>query len=158
MVFATQMICLERGADRVRVELDTTMRDTDANPIDVSIDNFSASGFQMLSSVNLQVGETITVGLPGRGMERATVVRSAPGRYGCSFVYPVSESYVAQLRSGTPNTVTPFPGVSSLAEIQHGAAVLSNDDRFPLKVRVAVILGLAATFWGLVIAAGALIL
>ncbi|GGB25971.1 hypothetical protein GCM10011380_14450 [Sphingomonas metalli] len=85
----------ERAADRRSVNLDGTLRQQDdRRPVDVMIEDLSATGFRMVCSEPMALDATITVGIAGLGRHVALIVRSAPPQYGCRFLSPIDVSGV----------------------------------------------------------------
>jgi len=147
MTVAVNMICSERGARRLEVDIDATLRSAGGHRVDVELEDISISGFRMLTSVDLKDGELITIGLAGLGMQPAVVVRRMSGRYGCQFINAVSQSYVDRIQFEKPNTITPIvPG----APTSDTRARLPNaDNQPPIGRRVIIILGLGIASWAL---------
>lgn len=142
MALAAQMICGAR-ADRLSVELDATLRDAQARPIAVEIEDISTTGFLMQTSTVLAVDEEITIGIAGLGMRPARVVRQQDAYYGCLFLEPVAQAAIDLLQFGPQETVTQFTAARSYEP----EAAPPRDDRYPLPARLAIIAGLAAACW-----------
>lgn len=80
----------ERAADRQTVNLDGTLRqEDDCRPVDVTIDDLSATGFRMTCAERLPVNAMVSVGIAGLGRHSARVVRSSGEQYGCRFLVPL---------------------------------------------------------------------
>src|SRR5689334_7942582 len=60
-----------RGAIRFRVDSATTLRGMDGKPFDVTVENFSRTGFLFVADVDLPVGTLVSVGLSGAGVREA---------------------------------------------------------------------------------------
>uniref|UniRef100_UPI0035CBA8A1 PilZ domain-containing protein n=1 Tax=uncultured Sphingomonas sp. TaxID=158754 RepID=UPI0035CBA8A1 len=141
MALAAQMICGAR-ADRLSVDLDATLRDAQARPIAVEIEDISATGFRMQTSTLLAVDDEITIGIAGLGMRPARVVRQQDTYYGCLFLESVPQAAIDLLQFGPQETVTQFTAARS-----YEPEAAPRDDRYPLPVRLAIIVGLAAACW-----------
>jgi hypothetical protein len=93
----------ERTADRLPVNLDGTLRQPDdQRPVDVVIDDLSATGFRMTCGERLPVNAVITVGIAGLGRHTARIVRAIDGQYGCRFLTPVD---IAEPITVQPQTI-----------------------------------------------------
>ncbi len=115
----------ERAADRQQVNLDGTLRQQDnQRPVDVMIEDLSATGFRMSCSERLSLDATVSIGIAGLGRHTARVVRSAAPFYGCRFVTPVD--------IGGIETVTPAHTIVA-ADFGHaGPAAMFTQDDLPL--------------------------
>jgi hypothetical protein len=158
MALAAQMICDVRTADRLSVELDATLRDATSRPIGVEIDNISASGFSMVTTTALSIGDLITVGIAGLGMQPAIVVRHDAPNYGCRFVVTLSPGTVDALLEPQA-TVTPFPRSELALPLQPATTTRYDvEARYSTRTRMVIVFGLAAACWFALGAVAALIL
>ncbi len=80
----------ERIADRQTVNLGATLRRDDQRPVDIMVDDLSATGFRMFSDEPIAIDATVTVGIAGLGRHTARVVRRDGQHYGCRFVVPLA--------------------------------------------------------------------
>ena len=95
MALAAQLYRDARNAERHRVDFDATLRDPAFQPIDVVIEDLSATGLRVVTRANLAMGVEVGLGLAGIGTHRARVVRRGDGNYGCEFVTPLTSSDLA---------------------------------------------------------------
>jgi hypothetical protein len=144
----------DRAAERHAVELDATLRDRDV-PHDVLIEDLSASGFRMLSAVDLAIGAPITLGLPTVGRRMARVVRQAGEQYGCEFVVPLTNAQVEAALAAPAFEPINFPDMGTRVDLRN--APEPEVTKLPRPVRVAVIVALAASAWAVAIAGWSLI-
>ncbi|MET0310107.1 MAG: PilZ domain-containing protein [Sphingomonas sp.] len=89
-----------RGAIRFRVDSATTLRGMDGKPFDVTVENFSRTGFLFVADVDLPVGTLVSVGLSGAGVREAKVVRRDGERHGCEFLMPLPQRELAHAFKG----------------------------------------------------------
>jgi len=158
MALTAQLYLDARGSKRFRVAFDATLRDPSHAPLDVVVEDLSASGFRVLTSADLAVGVEIGLGLAGIGMHRARVIRRQKGVYGCEFVRPLT-SAALNLALGAPASApVALPRMGPWGPVPIETA---RDDRpvgkLPRPARLLVIVALAVACWLLVFGVGALI-
>ncbi|MEG3174714.1 PilZ domain-containing protein [Sphingomonas sp. RB3P16] len=152
MSVAVKMIRSGRHGRRLEVGMAATLRDGDLNPVDVDIEDISVSGFRMLTALPFDLGERFTIGITGLGMQSAVIARQFAEGYGCEFTESVSQSYIDRLQEfGNPENIAQFSVGESLQDEQDDSA--AGDQRYPAKVRVAMIVGSATICWVLVLLA-----
>ncbi|MBI0477206.1 PilZ domain-containing protein [Sphingomonas sp. MA1305] len=100
MSFVAKLYEDDRSAERYPVLLDGTLRNPQAEPQDVVIDDLSATGFRTATARGLAVGDTITLGIFGVGLRTARVQRASDGHYGCQFVAPLTAEELASALAG----------------------------------------------------------
>ena len=100
MSFVAKLYDDDRLAERYPVMLDGTLRNSEAEPHDVIIDDLSASGFRTGIPMGLVVGDVITLGIFGVGLRPARVLRDSDGYYGCQFFKPLSDEELAAALCG----------------------------------------------------------
>ncbi|GAA4222817.1 hypothetical protein GCM10022253_32180 [Sphingomonas endophytica] len=130
-----------RTAERQPINQPSTLRDARSTATDVYVRDLSETGFSVATDSRLEIGSTVTIGLPGRGRASARVVRQVAGGYGCEFFEPLGRADVMQtFRGGTViqmTTSAPFVEPAPEPEIR----------RFPGAVRLTVIVGGSAMLW-----------
>jgi hypothetical protein len=89
-----------RGAIRFSVDSETTLRGMDSKPFDVTVENFSRTGFLFSGDVDLPVGTVVSVGLSGSGVREAKVVRRDGPHHGCEFLMPLPRRELAHAFKG----------------------------------------------------------
>jgi hypothetical protein len=136
-----------RSAERQAINQPSTLRDEAARATDVYVRDLSETGFSVATDSRLEIGSTVTIGLPGRGRATARVVRQVTGGYGCEFVEALGRAEVMQtFRGGTViHMTTSGPMVAPLPE--------PEIRRLPGAVRLSVILGGSALLWAGIVAA-----
>jgi hypothetical protein len=78
-----------RGAPRLPVELDATMRELGANGVEARVLNISERGFMAETEAHFDVGSRVWLILPGRDRANAVVKWTAGDRLGAEFAEPV---------------------------------------------------------------------
>jgi hypothetical protein len=130
-----------RSAERQAINQPSTLRDERSRATDVYVRDLSETGFSVATDSRLEIGSTVTIGLPGRGRATARVVRQVTGGYGCEFVEALGRAEVMQtFRGGTViQMTTSAPVIAPLAE--------PEIRRLPGAVRLGVIVGGSALLW-----------
>lgn len=94
-----------RGAIRFTVDHGTTLRGMDGKPFDVTVENFSRTGFLFTGDVDLPVGTLVSVGLAGAGAREAKVVRRDGPHHGCEFLMPLPKRELVHAFKGQAQVV-----------------------------------------------------
>lgn len=116
MSFVAKLYEDDRSAERFPVLLDGTLRNPQAEPQDVVIDDLSATGFRTATARGLVVGDIITLGIFGVGLRTARVQRADDGHYGCRFVAPLTAEELASALAGlVPPDPIQFPAPELVA-------------------------------------------
>jgi hypothetical protein len=151
-----------RYSSRRSLHLNAVLTDTGTEMI---IHDISATGMLIETAQHLSAGQIIVFDLPERGQTAATVTWSSGHYFGCQFELSITSATVsaALLRSQ--------PGVTPVGrESGWEAEVLSNllaksaheglsadgdleivDDRYSLRTRFLLIVGISVAGWGLII-------
>ncbi|UZK67743.1 PilZ domain-containing protein [Sphingomonas sp. M1-B02] len=150
MGIAAQLFIDARSGERTEVALDGTLRSSDGIPIDIEIDEISLSGFRTSTPLALRVGDSISVGISGLGMRRATVVRQRGDSFGCRFTPSLPSNFLDGITasSGAGAMSTIFPerlGSNHTAD--------QADARFPFRTRMIIIVGASLLLWSALLAA-----
>lgn len=103
MALAAKLYRDERMADRQTVNLDATLRKPDDRPVDILVEDLSATGFRMTGADALSLDALVTVGISGVGRREARVVRRSDDHYGCEFLVPIGAEEIA--RAQTVDTI-----------------------------------------------------
>jgi hypothetical protein len=138
-----------RGAERQRVALDSTLRNADAEPFDVMVEDLSATGFRVPAVADLMIGDMVTIGISGIGLRRAVVVRASDDKYGCQFLQPIDASAMTAAMDGVINRPITFPRGRSI-DIPLPAPVTK---RFSVSTRALIIVGSALVCWMMILGA-----
>lgn len=141
-----------RSAERQPINQPSTLRDEHSRACDVYVRDLSETGFGVATDLRLEIGSTVTIGLPGHGRATARVVRQVPGGYGCEFTEALGRAAILQtFRGGTVMQITSSTPVTvPLPE--------PEVERYPGAVRVGVIVGTTALLWIAIMRAVAAIL
>jgi hypothetical protein len=140
MALAAKLYRDDRLADRQTVNLDATLRTPDQRPVDILIEDLSATGFRMGGSDTLALNSIVSVGISGIGRRDARIVRRSDDHYGCEFLTPIGAAEIAKAQT-----------VETIVRADFGtlpaAAAEPPLDAFELRVR---------KFRGAIIALGAI--
>ena len=126
-----------RIAERHRVSLPGTLRDPEQQPFDVVVEDLSRSGFRVPSDAALDVGDVVSLGLPGVGTCRAFVVRQAGDRYGCMFLTPLSAIELQAVLAAVPAEPIPLRVLSDCFLDEGGRGSSRNCARLVAKLILA---------------------
>lgn len=124
--------------------------------VEIVIHDISTTGMLIETAQKLSTGETIIIDLPERGETPATVAWNSGQYFGCKFELSIPAATVsaALLRASPLETITPGDPDLSLPDSQinkaRGEDALGEDDRFSLRTRGLVIVGLAGLSWALI--------
>lgn len=78
-----------RTAERRSTMAASTMRAQGTTPIDVMVIDVSATGVRIATTIDLSIGQEISIGLAGAGATRAFVTWKRDNAYGCEFERPL---------------------------------------------------------------------
>lgn len=139
-----------RMAERRPVQAESTLRDGDSRPVDISIVDLSTSGCLIEGAGDLEVPSLVTVGIAGVGRVAARIVRRDGNRFGCAFVVPLAESVVAA--ANATDTVVHFPAAVLPTPNYSELSTMPDPDRLPRPMRAAILFGGALAVWALIFA------
>ena len=88
-----------RQASRFAVEVDATLRDPANAPVDTIVLDLSTGGFRATAPGPIAKGASVRLGLPGLGVNPATVVWQSGNVIGCQFDRPISEVDIERAQS-----------------------------------------------------------
>ncbi|MFS0735482.1 PilZ domain-containing protein [Sphingomonas sp. 1P06PA] len=131
-----------RGKERRRIDAVSTARAQAAGPCDVVVNDLSCDGFAMVCPPGTEIEGDFTIGLPGAGRFRASVVRRDGARYGCRFAQPLSPQAMATAFASDPVVTLGIPrpaGVAGTAE--------PHVEKWHPAMRLAFLIGLTTTVW-----------
>lgn len=148
MSVAAKLYADDRVAIRRAVSLDATLRDVEQRPVDVEIEDLSGTGFRMSSTAELAIGAIVGVGLAGVGRRDARVVRRTGALYGCEFLVPIGNADID--RALKAETVIVAPDFGPFAPVPMAVPVY-DDQKLPVRMRVAIIAGTTVALWGVII-------
>jgi hypothetical protein len=139
------------GLRAVRVSLDCTgtFRDAQGIPIDVLVLDISRTGVSIRTDRLLQIGSSISLGLPALGRRDLHVVRRDGSVYGCSFRLPIGTEDLASVR--TPDTVV--RGVFAADPVGAPRGDAEAPSKWPVAARLAFILGASGVLWATILRA-----
>ena len=99
MALAAKLYRDERTADRQAVSLDATLRKPDQRPVDILIEDLSATGFRMTTKEAISLDDAISIGISGIGRRDARIVRRSGSSYGCEFVVSVDRAEIERAQT-----------------------------------------------------------
>lgn len=143
---------MERSSERLAIGRASTLRGSDGEPVDVQIDDLSATGCRLSIDVALAINEEVVVGLPGVGMRRGRIIWTEANQAGLAFNDPISLVDVEETRTSVPLTHVDFRRLPSPPAIADPAI---QEERFTPRRSLAIIFVAALAAWGIVGAAGA---
>jgi hypothetical protein len=140
-----------RAAPRRQLRLDATLADTGDEAV---IHDLSTTGILIETKGDLATFEQLQLELPEAGVVVATVLWNSGQYYGCEFHKPISRAAISAALLRNP-IATPLLEGGERETDEPEAEV--TDDRYPLGVRLRVILGASFALWALILfAAGVL--
>jgi hypothetical protein len=149
---------LDRSSERLEIGRASTLRGPNHHPIDIRIEDLSATGCRLNCDSQLAVDEYVMVGLPGVGIRASRVVWTDGVHVGCAFEEPLTPADVKAIQVSEPLTFvdfrsfpTPRPATDPKGE---------SETPFSPRQRLGIVLASALGAWGLValLAAVALLL
>ncbi|HVF95532.1 MAG TPA: PilZ domain-containing protein [Sphingomonas sp.] len=143
MALAAKLYRDERAADRQAVNLDATLRKPDQRPVDILIEDLSATGFRMTGAGELALGAVLSVGISGIGRRDARVVRHGDDHDGCEFVVPIAAAEIA--RAQTVDTIVRADFGTSPAPLEDPA--LDAGEQTIRRFRGVILMAGAALPW-----------
>ena len=141
----------QRSADRLKVQRDSTLRRPNGKPVDVWMEDLSATGCRIHTKVLLDLDEELMIGLPGVGVRRARVIWAERNEAGLEFRHPISVLDVEEARTAEPVSTVDFRSLvpPSTADVPNSQTL-----QFSARKRLFTILIAAIAAWMLVLAMG----
>ena len=136
-----------RYTARRRLRLGSILADSGE---EVLIHNLSVTGFLIETSADLTCGESLQVELPEGGPTSASVVWQRGGLYGCEFAVRVPGAVVSAAMLRNPTLPAQSQSGPEAAFAKGIAVEADEQDRYSLRTRILVILGLSAALWVLI--------
>ena len=98
-----------RGAPRLPVGRDGTVRDAANQPVEIVVQDVSANGCLLHSPLALPENQVLGIGLPGLGRREGRIVWRDADRHGIEFLWPLSAAELADVQSTDNLMVGVFP-------------------------------------------------
>lgn len=137
-----------RSAPRRQLSLGSTLPETGD---DALILDLSSTGILIETKADLATFEQLQLTLPEIGQVVATVIWNSGQYFGCEFLEPIPQAVIsaALLRSpfAEPAAVRPSLVSDDIENADAGA----EEDRYPLGVRLRVIVGASLLLWALIL-------
>jgi hypothetical protein len=140
-----------RSSKRHALGRASTLRMQDGAPVDVLVEDVSASGCRLSGTPDLRPHEAILIGLAGLGSRPARIVWMQEGEAGCRFDMPLSDGELARAQQAGVVVTAMFDRVQ---DAMPDRALVSTDARASgePRVRLAIICLAAVMSWALVAA------
>jgi hypothetical protein len=94
-----------RRAERRETSSPSTVRTDGMKPIDVTVLDFSTTGFRIDCEDVLAVSSEISIGLPGIGTRRAFIAWRKLSQYGCAFHTPIAQEEADRAFSASADVI-----------------------------------------------------
>ena len=134
----------ERRTDpRTGVGKPSTARGPDDAAVDVIVKDLSASGLSFTAAAKWDVGSRISIGLAGPGRVSGTIARREGDFYGCAFDRPLTPQELAHAFSADS---------SSARDLAFRQRELPLEEKWPVRTRLLVVIGLGLTAWAAILA------
>ena len=98
-----------RGAPRIPIGRDGTIRDAANQPVEIVVQDVSANGCLLHSPLALPENQVLGIGLPGLGRREGRIVWRDGERHGIEFLWPLSATELADVQSTDNLTIGIFP-------------------------------------------------
>lgn len=110
----------------------------------VLIHDLSQTGLLIETPGNLEVGSDLEIDLPEMGVCQARVIWNSGHYFGCQFHSPISRAGLSAALLKNPAEVHP----ASVTDEDVGP----DEEKFPLRTRAGIILGLTLASWAMILA------
>jgi hypothetical protein len=137
-----------RAAPRRQLSLGAVLPETGDKAV---ILDLSTTGMLIETRADLATFEQLHLELPELGPTVATVMWNSGHYFGCEFHAPIPQAAISAALLQSPFALT-TPAVTPAVEDEEVEAEVA-DDRYPLGVRLRVILGLSIGLWALILSA-----
>jgi hypothetical protein len=148
MAIPATLINDDRSAERFQVELDATVRNAAARPYDVVVEDLSATGFRMVGSPAMTVGDRMSIGFAGIGVQPARLTRMHADSYGCEFVRPLSLAELSTALRAAPVEPIAFPTLPTRAWLAD--APEPHVEPYSPQTKLALAIIVPATLWAVI--------
>jgi hypothetical protein len=112
--------------------------------------DLSTTGILIETRADLATFEQLHLELPEVGPTVATVMWNSGQYFGCEFHTPIPQAAISAALLQSPFTLT-SPAATPAVDDEEADKVDLADDRYPLGVRLRVILGLSIVLWALIL-------
>ncbi len=148
MALTAQLVRDDRRAGREALDVGGTLRHVRNMPIDITIEDLSATGFRMRTNTVLGLQERVSIGIPGIGQRPAYVVRQTADGFGCEFVDAIDPRLVT-VPSTVQSVVTADFGGQIDAQLVRDWSLANPPqvERWPQASRLFIIGGLGVVGW-----------
>lgn len=137
-----------RSDDRTRIARTAVLR-LDGTSHGIRVEDLTRDGCKITTDVELEIGQTVTLGFAGVGRTQAEVIWCDAESYGCIFEEPLPPGAVT---AATRNNVDHFAGPEAMVE-----PLSASDVKWSPRSQMLIILGAASLLWLALIAGAVLI-
>lgn len=148
MAIPATLINEGRSSERFPVELDATVRNAAARPYDVVIEDLSTTGFRMVGGPAMVVGDAVSIGFAGIGVQPARLTRLNDDSYGCEFIRPLSPADLSTALHAAPIEPIAFPTLPTQAWLAN--APEPHVEPYSPKTKLALAIIAPATLWAVI--------
>jgi hypothetical protein len=130
-----------RTRPRAAIARPSTLRTIDAEPVDVTVEDLSASGFCFSNVISIPAGTHVRIGLAGGGRADAEITWQKGTRHGCVFTPPLTpaQSETAFTHElGGPAIITVLANTDASAQL---ASEMGRQRAFPVNFALTVLAG-----------------
>jgi hypothetical protein len=133
-----------RGSERHVLKLRVPGSTPSQSAAVVLIHDLSQTGLLIETPGSLDVGSDLEIDLPETGVRQTRVVWNSGHYFGCQFHAPISKGVLSAALLKSPAEAHPSPAPDDDA--------WAGEEKFPLRTRAGIILGLALASWAVVLA------
>jgi hypothetical protein len=134
-----------RDGDRRLIGAESTLRDTESRAHAITLHDLSMEGCLIESSMPLDPGSLVSIGLPGIGRREAIVVRNDANRTGCRFHARLSPDELVNAFTRSTVVEGAFPNASGAAFPEPVV------DKWHPALRVTIMIGLTSALWSAIL-------
>ena len=151
MTLTATLYSYNRATKRFSLGRIATLRNTARRPVDVLIQELSATGFGMSTTVDFAIGSIVSLKIAGVTERKIRVVRRMGMIYGCEFLVPLSDADVSSASLASAVVSEKF-GSEATEDGSIGVISEPNDYyKLPYLARAFIVIGTIIFLWGLII-------
>ena len=144
---------LKRTSERLAISRASTLRARDGQPIDVVIEDISATGCRIRIPLPLAVEDRLMIGLAGVGARSCRVVWAKDAEVGCEFDTPLTFAEIEETRFARTLRQGRFPTIA--VPVERPAAPI-DEKRLGARHSLLIMFGAGAAAWLILCAAAVL--
>jgi PilZ domain len=136
-----------RSGGRLAVERRAVLRTQDAAH-EIELLDLTSGGCRFRCQASLALYERVSIGIAGVGHSAAQLVWQADTIYGCAFERPLPDHAVT---AAAPDNVARILTATQVWQVEYEGDI-AEEEKLPVRVRVAVIAGTTVVLWAAIIA------